>query len=446
MENDAIGTIEMIEATSTNGQLTVTRVKIKEEDVISSTTNDDSSTKSAEAENEKQKAKEDSSMKCTPTEIKAQTAKEHLSKKSPQPEEMDANPKDNSSNKSPEVQNKDDNRKEQSCQKSPEAENIEDSSKKSPEPKNIEEHSKPDAPNPDIKKENVKRRHGERKSVPVLEGVKAPSSDDSEESLQAFKMQRRKKKKHNKLMQKQMITHFFKLVKKVKVKQEKIDPYFNDTAKKVQGNGSVVKVTAEIHAPPEEGKSDVSTSTEKNHDNFVSSGHTSTVQGQKTVTPEVPQVFKREVIDLTYEDACRNEMATQMEDFPPLQPDTSDNGIDLSKSTTTDKDISSTNSVSINVEDASATSFNTSSDSINTFALKMQHLNLKKGDDNLNEVEPKLNELNQGPKLIEVSMNGEENYSDQGKKAENAPKTQESYSHFVQSISPPSRVTSSSPV
>ena len=39
MENDAIGTIEMIEATSTNGQLTVTRVKIKEEDVISSTTN-----------------------------------------------------------------------------------------------------------------------------------------------------------------------------------------------------------------------------------------------------------------------------------------------------------------------------------------------------------------------------------------------------------------------
>ena len=76
------------------------------------------------------------------------------------------------------------------------------------------------------------------------------------------------------------------------MKQEKIDPYFNDTAKKVQGNGSVVKVTAEIHAPPEEGKSDVSTSTEKNHDNFVSSGHTSTVQGQKTVTPEVPQVFK----------------------------------------------------------------------------------------------------------------------------------------------------------
>ena len=68
----------------------------------------------------------------------------------------------------------------------------------------------------------------------------------------------------------------------------------------------------------------------------------------------------------------------------------------------------------------------------NTFASKMQHLNLKKGDDNLNEVEPKFNELNQGPKLIEVSMNGEENYSDQGKKAENAPKTQESYSHFVQ--------------
>ena len=352
---------------------------------------------------------------------------------------MDANPKDNSSNKSPEVQNKDDNRKEQSCQKSPEAENIEDSSKKSPEPENIEEHSKkspepknieehfkPDAPNPDIKKENVKRSHGERKSVPVLEGVKAPSSDDSEESLQAFKMWRRTKKKHNKLMQKQMITHFFKPVKKVKVKQEKIDPYFNDTAKKVQGNGSVVKVTTEIHAPPEEGKSDVSTSTEKNHDKFVSSGHTSTVQGQKTVTPEVPQVFKREVIDLMYDDACRNEMATQTEDFPPMQPDTGDNGIDLSKSTTTDKDISSTNSISINIEDASAISFNMSSDSINTFASKMQHLNLKKGDDNLNEVEPKLDEVSQGPKLIEVSMNGEENDSNQGKKAENAPKTQES--------------------
>ena len=76
MENDAIGTIEMVEATSTNGQLTVKRVRIKEEDVISSTTNDDSSMKSAEAKNEKQKAKEDSSMKCTLTEIKAQMAKE----------------------------------------------------------------------------------------------------------------------------------------------------------------------------------------------------------------------------------------------------------------------------------------------------------------------------------------------------------------------------------
>ena len=43
--------------TSTNGQLTVTRVKIKEEDVISSTTNDDSSTKSAEAKNEKTEGK-----------------------------------------------------------------------------------------------------------------------------------------------------------------------------------------------------------------------------------------------------------------------------------------------------------------------------------------------------------------------------------------------------
>ena len=103
-----------------------------------------------------------------------------------------------------------------------------------------------------------------------------------------------------------MITHFFKPVKKVKVKQEKIDPYFNDTAKKVQGNGSVVKVTAEIHLPPEEGKSDVSTSTEKNHDKFVSSGDTSTGQRQKTVTAEVPQAFKREVIDLTYDNACRN--------------------------------------------------------------------------------------------------------------------------------------------
>ena len=50
----------MVEATSTNGQLTVTRGKVKEEHIISSTTNDDSSTKSAEAENEKHKAKEDS--------------------------------------------------------------------------------------------------------------------------------------------------------------------------------------------------------------------------------------------------------------------------------------------------------------------------------------------------------------------------------------------------
>ena len=67
MENDAIGTIEMVEATSTNGQLTVTRLRIKEEDVISSTTIDDSSKKSPEAKNEKQKTQE------------------HLSKKSLQP-------------------------------------------------------------------------------------------------------------------------------------------------------------------------------------------------------------------------------------------------------------------------------------------------------------------------------------------------------------------------
>ena len=326
------------------------------------------------------------------------------------------------------MQNKEDNKKEES-------------SKKSPEPENIEEHSKPDAPNTDIKKKDVKRHHGERKSVLVLEGVKTASSDDSEESLQAFKMQRRKKKKHNKLMQKQMITHFFKLMKKVKVKEEKIDLYFNETAKKVQGNGSVVKVTAEIHSPPEEGKSDVSTSTENNHDKFVS-----TVKGQKTVTPEVPQVFKREVIDLTYDDACRNEMATQMDDFPPLQPDTSDNGNDLCKTMSSEKDVSSTNSVSINIEDASATSFNTSSDSINTFASKMQHLNLKKGDDKVNEVEPNFNEVNQDPKLVQVSINADENDSHQGKKIENGPQTQESYSHFVQSISPPSKLTSSSPV
>ena len=208
----------------------------------------------------------------------------------------------------------------------------------------------------------------------------------------------------------------------------------------------MVKVTTEIHPPPEEGKSDVSTSTEKNHDKFVSSGDTSTGQRQKTVTPEVPQVFKREVIDLTYNDACRNEMATQTEDFPPLQPDTSNNGTDLSKTTTSDKDISSTNSISINVEDASATSFNTSSDSINTFASKMQHLNLKNGDDNLNQVDPKFNEVNQGPKVVEVSMNADKNDSDQGKKTENGSKNQESYRHFIQSISPPSKLTSSSPV
>ena len=75
MENDAIGTIEMVQATSTNGQLTVTRLRIKEEDVISSTTIDDSLKKSPEAENEEQKAKEDLSKKCTPTEIKAQKHK-----------------------------------------------------------------------------------------------------------------------------------------------------------------------------------------------------------------------------------------------------------------------------------------------------------------------------------------------------------------------------------
>ena len=331
-----------------------------------------------------------------------------MSKKSPQPEEIDANLKDKSSNKSPEVQNKEDNKKEES-------------SKKSPEPENIKEHSKPDAPNADIKKKDVKRHHGERKSVPVLEGVKTPSSDNSEESLQAFKMRRRKKKKHNEHMQKQMITHFFKPVKKVKVKQEKNDLYFNDTAEKVQGNGSVVKVTVEIHPPPEECKSDVSTSTEKNHDQFVSTGETSTGKGEKTVTPEVPQVFKREVIDLMYDDACRNEMSTQMEDFPPLQPDTGNNGSDLSRTMTSEKDISSSKSVSINIEDASATSFNTSSDSINTFASKMQELNLKKADDKVNEVEPKFNEVNQGPKLVEVCMNAEENDSDQSKKIENGP-------------------------
>ena len=76
----------------------------------------------------------------------------------------------------------------------------------------------------------------------------------------------------------------------------------------------------------------------------------------------------------------------------------------------------------------------------------MQHLNLKKGDDNVNELEPKFNEVIQGTKLVEVCMNAEENDSDQGKRIENGPKTQESYSHFVQSISPLSKLTSSSPV
>ena len=79
MENDAIGTIEMVEVTSTNGQLSVTRVRIKEENIISSTTIDESSKKSPEVNNEKQKAKEDSSKKCTPTKIEAQKTEEHLS-------------------------------------------------------------------------------------------------------------------------------------------------------------------------------------------------------------------------------------------------------------------------------------------------------------------------------------------------------------------------------
>ena len=76
----------------------------------------------------------------------------------------------------------------------------------------------------------------------------------------------------------------------------------------------------------------------------------------------------------------------------------------------------------------------------------MQHLNLKKDDDNLNEVDPKFNEVNQSPKVVEVSMNADKNDSEQGKKTENGSKNQESYRHFVQSISPPLKLTSSSPV
>ena len=87
-----------------------------------------------------------------------------------------------------------------------------------------------------------------------------------------------------------------------------------------------------------------------------------------------------------------------------------------------------------------------SSDSINTFAAKMQHLNLKKGNNNLNEVQQNLNEVNKHCKLVEVCINPQENDTNQGKKTENSEKTQESYSHFIQLISPPSKVTSSSPV
>ena len=357
-----------------------------------------------------------------------------MSRKKLEPKEIKENPKEDSSKKSSEPETKEDN-------------STEDSSKKSPEPEKIEEHSKQYVPNPEKKKEDVKKHHGnERKSVPVLEGVKAPSLDNSEKSLQALKLQRRKKKKHNEIMQKEMITHFFKLVKKVIVKEEKIDPYFNDQAKKVEGNGSIVKVSAQIHPHLQEGTSDVSTSTEKNHDKSISSSETSTGQKQNHVTPQVPQVFKREIIDLTYDNACRNEMATQMDDFSPDQPETSDNSSDLSKTINSKKDITSTNSVSISVEDTSATSFNMSTNSINTFAVKMQHLNFKKGDDNLNEVDQNLNQVSKQPKLVEVCINPQENDSDQGKKTENGQKSQESYSHFIQSISPPSKVTSSSPV
>ena len=278
----------------------------------------------------------------------------------------------------------------------------------------------------------------ERKSVPVLEAIKQPSSDDSTESLHAFQLRRRKKKKHNENLQKQMITHFFKPVKKVQIKQEKLDKHFEEEPKKVQGNGSVITLKAQIHEPPKDikpdkSRCDASTATSDNFSPPNVNNKSSDVSKPAQQKPKEPIVFKREVIDLTYDDACFNEMSTQTEEWPA--EDTREPSAEPSN----DKDTSSSNS--IHLSSGSATSFNTTSDSLNCTD-KMSSLNLQEVDLKKNEVEMNLGEVEVASDSIEKDVNAVDNDDSSMSCSDNKAG---SYSKFVEHMSPPSKLPTSSP-
>ena len=284
--------------------------------------------------------------------------------------------------------------------------------------------------------EDVKFKN-ERKSVPVPEGIKQPSSEDSSESLEAFKLRRRKKKKHNANLQKQMITHFFKPVKKVQIKEEKLDKGFDQEPMKVQGNGSVITLKAQIHEPPKDikpdkSRCDASTGTS---DNFSRPDCNKTSNGSKAdqQKPQKPIVFKREVIDLTYDDACTNEMSTQTEEWP-----SQDTGVPSAEQNY-DKDSSTSNSILLS--SGSATSFNTTSDSLNCTE-KMSTLNLKEVEMKKNEVEVNFDEVKETADSTEKDAHPVHNEDSSMSCSENKAG---SYSNFVQHMSPPSKLPTSSP-
>ena len=235
-----------------------------------------------------------------------------------------------------------------------------------------------------------------------------------------------------------MITHFFKPVKKVQIKQEKLDKAFEQEPMKVQGNGSVITLKAQIHEPPKDIKPDKSrcdASTGTSDNLSPPNGNNTSSNGSKPdqQKPEKPIVFKREVIDLTYDDACTNEMSTQTEEWP-----SQDTGVPSAEHNY-DKDSSTSNSILLS--SGSATSFNTTSDSLNCTE-KMSTLNLKEVELKKNEVDVNLVEVQVSADSTEKDVHPVDNEDSSMSCSENKAG---SYSNFVEHMSPPSKLPTSSP-
>ena len=199
MKTEPIGTVEMVEATSTtNGDLIITRTNINPENIISSTTQDDTKKSNAVKEessslnaSKNSPTEADESLNLSVEILKIEDKKHEVASVSVPTDSVNMDigeKKDQAASVSVPTDsvNMDiGEKKDQAASVSvpTDSVNMDIGEKK----KEVASVLKPVENLIVDEVEDVKFKN-ERKSVPVLEAIKQPSSDDSTESLQAFKL------------------------------------------------------------------------------------------------------------------------------------------------------------------------------------------------------------------------------------------------------------------